>query len=844
MEFFRHQERDGEERGAGNVQKSAEAIAADLRGELRGQVLTDVVGRALYSTDASIFQVMPTAVVLPADEEDVIRVVRYAREYGLPIAARGGGSGLAGESLTTGIVLDFSKYFRSILEMGDDWVRVQPGVVYQQVQERLSQLGRQIAIDTASAAQCTLGGMLANNASGARAIRYGYTRQHVQRLRCVWDDGTVEVCCRAEPFTESAPAGSVENYSSNRGELETSPSGNLAPTALTTGSAGAPAEEGLSRKRALLRELVPLVRNHEELLQTCLPRTRFNRCGYALAELLCPEGVDLAGLVVGSEGTLALITEATLTTVPIPGQRAMVLLGFRSLEEAAQGASKCQDFEPSACELVDRRLLSLALAAHPEYHRVVSADIEAVLLVEFESEGPGAAQQARDWLKHAKSFSGVIGTYLAERHDEVDWLWQLRNAALPLLHALPGQIQPIPYIEDVGVPVEHLAEFLLRLQELLQQREMTAAFLIHAGAGMVHTRPLLDWRRPGEFDRLRSLAEGVYEWVWRLGGTISAQHSVGLARSPFVKQQYGRLAEVFRAVKRIFDPHNILNPGKIADVDESLARSLRKDCRTLFPLTATSPRSSALGREASMPTEVLSTIGWALRWPEESLPHTLQLCNGCGACRTETPRLRMCPLFRVHHEESATPRAKANLMRSLLDGTLPADLLSADAVREVADLCVNCKMCALECPARVNVPKLMLEAKAQHVAENGLALDQWVLARLEGFAGWVSTFAWLINAALETRLVRWLLNRIFGLARRRRLPKLANVPFLKLAQRFGWTRRPRRIASSTRVALFVDFYGNYVDTTLPLATVRLLQQAEVRVYVPRGQVNCGMAALA
>ncbi|MCS7168625.1 MAG: FAD-linked oxidase C-terminal domain-containing protein [Gemmatales bacterium] len=818
------------------MSKNAEAIAADLRGEIRGEVRTDAVSRALYSTDASIFQVMPLAVVMPADEEDVVRVVRYAREQRIPLAARGGGSGMAGESLTSGIVLDFSKHFRRVLEVDDDYVRVQPGVVYQQLQQQLAALGRQIAIDTASAQQCTLGGMLANNASGARAVYYGYLRQYTQRLRCVWADGTVEECHRAEPYAQAFSANAVAPNGQEQSDIDTQ----IPPAELCSPpdarADNLPVQERQSRKQLLVRELTTLIHGHRDLLQTCLPRTRFNRCGYALADALRPEGFDLAGLLVGSEGTLALITEATLRTVPLPRQRAMVLVAFQSLEWAAQAAAACVAFTPSACELLDRRLLSLTLTAHPEYYRVVSPDVEAVLLVEFESVATGAVEQAKDWLAYARDLPGVLGTYLADDPKEVNWLWQLRHAALPLLHALPGQLQPAPYIEDVAVPVEHLREFLVRVQELLQQHAMTAAFLIHAAAGMVHTRPLVDWRQPDTFERLRSLAEQVYEWVWRLGGTISAQHGVGLARSPWVRQQYGRLADLFREVKRLFDPANIFNPGKLAEVDESLARSIRRDCRMRIPSTAdTSPISSTVSSSKTV---------WALRWPEDSLCANIQLCNGCGACRTESPAQRMCPLFRVRHEEAATPRAKANLMRSLLDGTLPADLLSADAVREVADLCVNCKMCALECPARVNVPKLMLEAKAQHVAENGLPLNQWVLARLEGFAAWVSKFAWLINAGLENPLFRGVLNRIFGLARRRRLPKLANVPFLKLAQRFGWTRRPRRTASASRVALFVDFYGNYVDTTLPLATVRLLQQAEIRVYVPPGQVNCGMAALA
>lgn len=846
-------------------------IREDLEGELHGQVLTDAVTRALYSTDASIFQVMPAAVVVPADEEDVRQVVRYARENRLPIAARGAGSGLAGESLTPGIVLDFSKHFRAIVQQGDDQVRVQSGVVYRQLQEALAQRGRQLAIDMASAAQCTIGGMLANNASGARAIRYGYMRDHVLRLRCVWDDGSVEDCGRSEPYPPQAPdqvtpgngkagsggqSNSANGRQSQSGERE--PAGSIAV-----------GESQLqnSRKARIIRGLLPLVEQHRELFLTCRPRTPFSRCGYALDHLLGSAGADLAGLVVGSEGTLALITEATLSTVPIPMERALVLVAFASLESAARSAEQALPFCPSACELLDRRLLSLTLEARPEYRRIVSADAEAVLLVEFESEQAGAQRQAQSWQLFARDLPGVVGSYLAGSTAEVEWLWQLRHTALPLLHALPGPEQPTPYIEDVGVPVETLPEFLARLQELLQQEHLTAAFLIHAGAGIVHTRPFLDWRQPGEFDRLRHLADVVYEWVWRLGGTISAQHAVGLARSPWVKQQFGRLANLFRQVKEQFDPQGIFNPGKLVEVDESLARSLRKDCRTRISLSvvpqaveqssaalhggltlaaAEAPASSARAKSERLQegrTSSAHGVSWALRWPDDTLPRTIHLCNGCTACRTESSNQRMCPLFRVRLEESATPRAKANLLRCLLDGTLPAEMLTHDAVRDVADLCVNCKMCAVECPARVNIPKLMLEVKAQHVAEHGLPLDQWLVSRLEGFASSIGRFAWLVNAAVQTPVFRWVLWRIFGLARRRRLPTLARWPFLEIARRQGWTRRPVLRSGQEWVALFVDFYGNYVDTTLPLAAVAVLQSAGIQVFVPPGQVNCGMAAL-
>ncbi len=764
------------------MEQKPEQIQDDLRGVVRGELLFDDLSRALYSTDASIFQVRPLGVVTPVDEADVQAIVRYAAEHQIPITARGAGSGLAGESLGPGLILDFSKHFRAIKWIDQDRVCVQAGVVLRDLNRELARVGRRFAPDPASEAHCTLGGMLANNASGARALKYGYTRDHVHQLRVALDNGEVA---------------------------------DLGREAVTS-------NDGSSRKSTIVKALAALLSENEELIQACQPRTRFNRCGYLLHDVLTSEGLDLARLLVGSEGTLALITEATLRTVPLSAERAMVLLGFRSLEAAAEATQDCLENAPSACELLDRRILTLTSETSPAYQGIISAATEAVLLLEFDSDAVGeATRAAQTLLARFRRRTGVTVHRLAVEEAEIDWLWQLRNLALPMLYAMPGRAQPIPLIEDVGVPVDRLPAFLRRTQEILREHQTTASFLIHAGAGQVHTRPFLDYSQPDNLPRLRALSERVHRLALDLGGTVSSQHAVGLARTPWVAPQYGRLFQVFREIKATFDAHNLFNPGKIVGGEgDALATLLRK-----------SPSSTAL------------PSAWRLRWAGGEVEHQCQDCNGCGACRTEDSSQRMCPLFRVRREEAATPRAKANLLRSLLDGGFPPHRLTADDVRQVADLCINCKMCALECPAHVQIPKLMLEAKALHTAEHGLGRSDWVLARTEGFAAIGSAFALIVNAALQSRTMRILLQKFLGLARNRRLPTFAPRSFMSRAVRQGWTRplyRGRRL----RVAYFVDVYANYNDPQIAEATVAVLQHQGLEVYVPRGQVGCGMAPLA
>jgi Fe-S oxidoreductase len=504
------------------------------------------------------------------------------------------------------------------------------------------------------------------------------------------------------------------------------------------------------------------------------------------------------------------------------------------MESAARAVPLCLPREPAACELIDRRLLALAVEADPTYKSIITDGVQAALIVEFEADQPQAAQRSTEELLRQLlplRAHGLTMAMAGKGNAEVDWLWRIRSLALPLLHRLAGTEQPVPFIEDVSVPVEVLPEYLHRIQSLMQRHQTIASFLVHAGSGQVHVRPFLDLSRPDHVTRLGAMAEEVYQLVLDLGGSISGQHAVGLARCRWVGQQYGRLFGVMREVKQIFDPSGIFNPGKI--FGEGLGDPLVKYLRR-FRLV----QEQMVEEASTRPKVELQLI-----WRDGDLCSAVQRCNGCGSCRTQQPAQRMCPIFRAQLDEAATPRAKANLLRQVLAAGVNGESLSSDAVRGVADLCVNCKMCGLECDALVPIPKLMLEAKAQNVAENGLTWDAWFLSRTETWAAWGSTFAWLTNAALANPPVRWLLSRLFGLARRRRLPTFAMQSFLRRAARRGWTRMPRRVRGRKAV-YFVDVYANYNEPAIAEATVAVLHHHGIEVYVPPQQVGCGIAPLA
>jgi FAD/FMN-containing dehydrogenase/Fe-S oxidoreductase len=799
-------------------------ITEDLRGTFRGSLHFDALTRGLYSTDASPFQIAPLLVAVPEDAADVAAIVRYCFEHNLPVIPRGAGTGVAGESLGPAVVLDLSVKLRGIGEVTADTVTVEPGVTCAALNAALAKHGRRFAPDPASSATCTLGGMIATNASGGNAFRHGYTWDHVSTLEVVLDDGAAASVSRD-------PKGSVPE-----------------------------------RATQLSKAVTDLLATHADLIAKHRPRTPFNRCGYILHDILTPDGPDLAKLLVGSEGTLGIVTAATLRTVPLPGGTCLTLLGFPTVDAALRAGLDLRHYDPVACDLLDRRLLSVTRrTSSGEGVGGIPPAVGAALMVTFEGDTEREASE-RLW--------GILET-LRESHlmrvladptctpEGTARVRGVREAAVAGLYGLGSGARPLAFVEDVGVPPESTAEFVAGVQDVLKRFELSASFLIHALTGQIHTRPLIDMENPTDRAKLWPVAEAIHALALSLGGTVSTQHGTGIARTPWVERQYGPVYGVFRELKRIFDPKNLLNPGKIVGPDPS---------REAWPLrSGVGSRESGVGsRESGVRSQesgVVSSPNSGLPIPDPRLPTPLLVwkdstpaqeaarCSGCGDCRTASPTKRMCPVFRATGAEAATPRAKANLYRVLND---PAAATS-DEVRAVANLCVNCKMCREECDAHVNIPKLMLETKAVLQAEHGLDRGDWLLARAEGFAAFGSNFAPFVNGLLARRPIRWLLEKFLGVSRRRRLPTFALKNFFRRARGAGLTQKRgirnselgtknpsslRTPRSALRVAFFVDVFAAYNDPLIGEATVAVLRHHGIEVYVPPRQVGCGMAALA
>jgi len=398
---------------------------------------------------------------------------------------------------------------------------------------------------------------------------------------------------------------------------------------------------------------------------------------------------------------------------------------------------------------------------------------------------------------------------------------------IPTLYRTPGLSRPLPFVEDLAVPPAKLGGFLVTLQNTLKRHQVIASLYAHAGHGQLHIRPFLNLGNPEDVRKMERIAQELYDVVFELGGTISGEHGDGLSRTPFVRQQYGELYPVFQEVKRIFDPHNVLNPGKVVGDDPGL---MTRHLRPAAPPAA--PDAISEGR-----VPVLFPL--QLHWSQQEAEAAIRGCNGCGTCRIQAPEMRMCPIFRIAPAEEASPRAKANLLRGILNGDLAPDSVAREEFKAIADLCVNCQMCRLECPASIDIPRLMVEAKAAYVASNGLRFSDWMVSRIDLISNLGCRISRISNWALASPRARFVIEKLTGIAQRRKLPRFASQTFVRRARRRNLTRLSR--GAGPKVLFFVDTYANYHDPDLAEALVAILEHHGVSVYVHPGMLASGMA---
>jgi FAD/FMN-containing dehydrogenase/Fe-S oxidoreductase len=794
------------------MDQQRERIQDDLRGLVAGEVRCDDLTLAMYASDASVYEIWPLGVVCPRGTADVAACVRYAAENNLPIHPRGSGTGLAGGALGPGLVLDFSRHMRRIVHLDEGAARVQSGVVLASLNRAAAAHGQRFGPDPASEAVTTIGSVIAVNASGSRYLRYGTAADHVRSLQLVLADGEIVEVGR-------------EPLGANDGD-ETS-----------------------LRRTKLTSAVAAVLLTHHETISKPQPATRTPSGGYQLRGAITDGRLDFGRLLAGSEGTLAIITEATLATVARPAHVGVVLLLFDRLDDAAQTVQLLVPLGLAACDLLDRRHLGLARESDVRFDLLVPATIEAALVVEVDSDSAAELREkisaivrlAREEHRLAVDARSTI------EPQEVELYWRLATRVVPRLYRLQGNTRPLPFVEDIAVPPPRLGEFLVELQNMLKERHVTASVYGHAAQGRLHIRPFLDLSNEDDIGRMRVVADDLYRVVLDLGGAIGGELGVGLSRTGFLRRQHGDLCDVFAHVKRVFDPQGILNPGKIVGDDpEQLTQNLRRVAAAVElakePLTAVEELAAAEDEATPATLGKTNVVPLQLNWIDPSIVHAARACNGCGACRTQLLPERMCPINRAGLREEASPRAHANLLRAVLTGRVAADQLPSDDFKQLADLCVHCHQCRFECPAEVDIPKLMVEARAAHVAQAGLRPSEWLLTRLDLVASLGSLMRPLANWTLGNRTMRWLFERFFGLAHGRKLPRLARRSFLRRAARRKLTRQNH--AAAHKVLYFADVYANYFDPQIGEALVAILEHNGVSVYVPKEPMQSGMAMIA
>lgn len=787
-----------------------QALASDFRGEL----LTDTFSRALYATDASVYQQEPVLVALPREPEDLEVLVAACRECEVPLTARGGGTSLAGQTVGFGVAVDTSKYLNKLLRVvpEEGWVEAEPGLVLNDLNTILKSYGLMFAPDPATAEHACVGGVVANNSSGTRSILYGKTVDHVEGVSFLCGEGELH-----------------HFRSMNREQL-------------------AKMLQSPNRSGDLLKNLVSLTKGNADLIASRYPKILRRVTGYNYDEMLrglsavgydlpafdglraplAPEisGFNPASMLVGSEGSLGLITRAKLRVTPRPKFTGLIVSHYRSLKEALLGNAVLLTTGPSASELMDNMVLKLA-SQQMSISRLMGfldGEPDAVVITEYTAESEAelvskltSVQQILK--KESPSYSHPSFQDESTKQE----IWRVRKAGLPLLLGLEGSKKPIAFIEDTAVDPSRLVEYVERFDEVVKAHGTSAAYYAHASVGCLHIRPLLDLKSSDDIEKMASLSEQISDLVMEFGGSMSGEHGDGLARGVWNEKQFGSiLYEVFRETKKLFDPKGIMNPGKVVDSP---------------PITETLRYGSSY-----QTMDINTELDWS---SEGGFANAVELCNGAGVCR-KTNRGTMCPSFMVTRDEEHSTRGRANLLRNVISGKLPHKSLHSKRLYQALDLCLECKACKSECPSGVDVGKMKFEFLAQYYRNHRIPLRTQLFARADLISRFGSALApvsnWMLNSPLKP-----IINHVMGVAQERSFPTFARQNFWD-----WWKRRqnPKTNPTQPRVVLFVDTFNGYNEPWVAQSAVRVLERLGYAVTIAdrtccgRPMISKGLSDLA
>jgi FAD/FMN-containing dehydrogenase/Fe-S oxidoreductase len=755
------------------------ADVAQLRSVLErtvaGEVRFDRLSRALYSTDASVYQIVPLGVVLPRTEADVVAVIKACERFDAPITARGGGTSQAGQAIGPGLVLDFSKYYNRVLEInaGERWVRVQPGCVLDDLNLAVQPFGLQFAPDLSTSNRATIGGMIANNSSGAHSIIHGKTVDHVLEIKTILADGST-----------------IESRALTDSQLE----------------AKCRQQDLEGAAHRLIRRLAA---EHADEIDRRYPKIVRRVGGYNLDLFVGTKPFNLAHLLVGSEGTLGITIEAKLRLVELPKAKALLVVHFGDLLEALAATPTILAHNPSAVEVVDKYVLD-STRMNPDAARLrdfLQGDPAAILLIEFFGDRKEELAQRVETLASELTHRGWGYHYHpATKPSAQARIWKLRKMALGLSMAQKGDAKAISFVEDTAVSPEHLRDYIAEFLAIVARHGTTAGVYAHASVGCLHVRPVINLKTEQGVRQFEAIAGEVADLVLKYGGALSGEHGDGLVRSPFQERMYGPvLYNAFRELKRTFDPHNLFNPGKIVDAPP-LVNNLRYGPDYVTPHLGTTFDFSADG----------------------GMARAAELCSGVGACRKRRDGA-MCPSYRATLEEQHSTRGRANALRLAMTGQLGTKGLADPALLEAFDLCLECKACKSECPTNVDMARLKAEFLHQYYQRRGLPLRNRLLGNVALLGQWGCRLAPVSNWLTRSRLTCWLNERLLGLDRRRLPPAFARKKFTALARRAAKEITAENMTPAA--CLFPDTSVNYFEPEIGLDAIEVMKRVGYRALI-------------
>ena len=744
---------------------------AELKNELEGDFLNDLYAKSIYATDASNYQIVPLAIVVPKNKKDIQTTLAFCRKNGIPITSRGGGTSLVGQTIGEGIILDFTKYMNAVLEVNvkEKFAWVEPGIVRDELNASLEIHRLHFAPDPATTSRATVGGMIANNSSGTRSILYGKTLDHVLELEILLVSGETIYC-------ENVNLAQLEK----KCELQT--------------------KEG-----EIYRKLIQIISVHEEEINARFPKVMRRVGGYNLDEFLSDE-INLSKLIIGSESSLAIITRAKIKLEPLPNEQALCVVHFDDFFEGLDQVSTMVAHQPASVELLDDMLIRLSRENldTQRYCHFIEGNPGSVLLVEFFGNVRGEALRKANALQQLlkEKNVGYACPVFTEKKD-LDAIFTVRKKGLGLLLGVKGKRKPIAIIEDAAVPLENLSAYIKEVFSICKRHQTPVVAYAHASVGLLHVKPLLDLRDHEDIEKMKLIATETVELVKKYKGSWSGEHGDGLARSPYNKEFFGeKIYNAFIEVKSLFDPQHLLNPGKIVNapaVDSNL-------------------------RYGSNYIDNRFTSMFHYR-REGGFHDAVHLCNGVGECRKTTGG-SMCPSFRATKDEKDTTRARANILRLAMSGQIGGNGFLDKSIDEAMDLCLSCKACKTECPSNVDMSKLKSEMLHLRNKEIGISIKTKLIANQRWIAQIASYFPFS-NHIVKSKFFRKSVEKIASIDSRRILP-LYDSRFLKSIPSLN--RNAKK--DGKKVLLFADTYMLYHEYSLGIKAYRLLTMLgyEVEIY--------------